>query len=705
MDVEGYPITIAYNSNISMNSDASWVGLGWDLNVGSVSREMRGIPDEFNGEQKIVRTFNQIDGYTNSHKAGPFVSVGANLPIPGTSNLEIVPSIQLTLLKGKYYSSQVGNGRTFDFNVGGSLSLTNEQETWNVGPTFGIGYSKDSKNGIGTSSQFGISGAYGDKDGDVQGGLNVSFGRSYNSRMGISSKSLNAGFTMGYGEVVEQSNGKNKYISSGSSSLGAGTAITYGTGTMIPRIPISTISSGNQANFQGSVSFEVPPGIIKIGVGAMYQQAQINNRTDLNLDEQIEQPAIGYFHSGKRDKFGSNNVLQPLMDFNRSQGFEYSENMEYLDFSAQTYDVFRVNSAGISGTYRGRRTDFGTYHDANNYSPTEIESAGVNADVGIENGAIPYVSLGGNYGVNVGSQVSGPLNNTSTKLTFVSQLRSDKFDNTVYFKSIGESTPEDLDALNSAGGERAAYFEMAKTNEEIYLTGSLSWKTLNGGVGASAINTATLNAQLNERVQVSQFLPMLPSDFDETNSESFYTYDENDFAYGTNSTEILRTDQQREDNHLSGVVSVTASGSKYVYGIPAYNLNESTVAFAATGLTVDANTGIVGGYTSADNSTSNTRGRSHYYDKTTVPAYAHSFLLTQMLSSNYIDLTNDGPSVDDVGSYYKFNYSQAYGNETDSIYKWRFPAAGGTSGNEAFFNKGTLGSELDDKANYSYGEK
>jgi hypothetical protein len=702
MDVEGYPITIAYNSNISMNSDASWVGLGWDLNVGSVSREMRGIPDEFNGEQKIVRTFNQIDGYTDSHKAGPFVTAGINLPIPGTSNLAIVPSIQLTLLKGKYYSSQVGNGRTFDFNVGGSLSLTNDRETWNVGPTFGIGYSKDSKNGIGTSSQFGISGAYGDKEGGVQGGLSVSFGRSYNSRIGISSKSLNAGFTMGYGEIVEQSNGKNKYISNGSSSIGAGTAITYGTGTMVPGIPMSTNSSGNQSNTQGSISTGIGP-LLQVGVGSMSQDALIYNESILNLNEQIEQPAIGYFHNGKRAQYATNNVLQPLMDFNRSQGFEYSENMEYLDFSAQTYDVFRVNSAGISGTYRGRRTDFGTYHDAYNYSPTDIQSASISA--GLLVAPIPETSFGGSYGLNAGVQDSGPLNNTSTKLAFVGQVKSDKFDNTVYFKSIGESTPEDLDALNSMGGERAAYFEMAKTNDEIYLTGALSWKTLNGGVGASAINTATLNAQLNERVQASQFLPMLPADFDETNSESFYTYDENDFGYGTNSTEILRTDQQREDNHLSGVVSVTASGSKYVYGIPAYNLNESTVAFAATGLTVDANTGIVGGYTSADNSTSNTRGRSHYYDKTTVPAYAHSFLLTQMLSSNYIDLTNDGPSVDDVGSYYKFNYSQAYGNETDSIYKWRFPAAGGTSGNEAFFNKGTLGSELDDKANYSYGEK
>ena len=29
MDVEGYPINIAYGSGVSMDQEASWVGLGW----------------------------------------------------------------------------------------------------------------------------------------------------------------------------------------------------------------------------------------------------------------------------------------------------------------------------------------------------------------------------------------------------------------------------------------------------------------------------------------------------------------------------------------------------------------------------------------------------------------------------------------------------------------------------------------------------
>ena len=50
LDVEGYPINISYSSNISSDQEASWVGLGWNINPGLISRDVRGIPDDFKGE-------------------------------------------------------------------------------------------------------------------------------------------------------------------------------------------------------------------------------------------------------------------------------------------------------------------------------------------------------------------------------------------------------------------------------------------------------------------------------------------------------------------------------------------------------------------------------------------------------------------------------------------------------------------------------
>src|SRR5437868_7118186 len=50
LDVEGYPINISYHSGITMDQEASWVGLGWNINPGVVNRGVRGIPDDFNGD-------------------------------------------------------------------------------------------------------------------------------------------------------------------------------------------------------------------------------------------------------------------------------------------------------------------------------------------------------------------------------------------------------------------------------------------------------------------------------------------------------------------------------------------------------------------------------------------------------------------------------------------------------------------------------
>lgn len=63
LDVEGYPINIFYQSGITMDQEASWVGLGWNLNPGVINRNLRGLPDDLNGEE-IKKEFNIKEDYT-----------------------------------------------------------------------------------------------------------------------------------------------------------------------------------------------------------------------------------------------------------------------------------------------------------------------------------------------------------------------------------------------------------------------------------------------------------------------------------------------------------------------------------------------------------------------------------------------------------------------------------------------------------------
>ena len=45
------------------DSESSWTGLGWNINVGSLTRNMRGLPDDFDGE-KISRKLDMLKNET-----------------------------------------------------------------------------------------------------------------------------------------------------------------------------------------------------------------------------------------------------------------------------------------------------------------------------------------------------------------------------------------------------------------------------------------------------------------------------------------------------------------------------------------------------------------------------------------------------------------------------------------------------------------
>src|SRR5579862_1407501 len=82
-----------------------------------------------------------------------------------------------------------------------------------------------------------------------------------------------------------------------------------------------------------------------------------------------------------------------------------------------------------------------------------------------------------------------------------------------------------------------------------------------------------------------------------------------------------------------------------------------------------------------------------------LPAYAHSFLLTGILSPDYVDVTGDGISDDDIGDAVKFSYSKTAG--IGNPFGWRAPYATG----KATYSEGLRTDNRDDKGHYIYGAK
>ncbi len=173
----GYPIALAYHAGIAMDQEASWTGLGWNLNPGAINRSVNGYPDDYNhsllseyfydkGGKEYVYSISA--NYSNIGSVGLGLSWGSNRSLTG----------------------QVSLGTGFNFG-GGSLSAsitarTNGTGSGSVGLStasglsFGISGSNDgitgfagisTKNGTGfnisSNGTFKASLGYeGDKEGD-----------------------------------------------------------------------------------------------------------------------------------------------------------------------------------------------------------------------------------------------------------------------------------------------------------------------------------------------------------------------------------------------------------------------------------------------------------------------------------------------------------------------------------------------------------
>lgn len=671
LDIEGYPVNLAYNAGNSPDQEASWVGLGWNINPGTVNRGMRGLPDDFKDDE-IEKEMNMKPNQTFGISASP------GLELLGVDASKAIAK-KLKLSFGLSYNTY--NGYAVDMSARLQLGTSEKNKT---GYTGSLGLSSGTGKGLGITASV----SYNKKQKTTTESnfttndrLSNTLGLGYNSVRGMQAITFNSSLE----RSKEMTKGKNTGKKRSGDFNGEG-SFDFANPTYLPTSSSSMVNMGLSVGitFGGELTGSHPKG----SISAYYSGQFIR-------DKNMKFKAYGYMYSDA----GNDGFREDLLhDFNREKDAGFNMQTPNLPVTNYSYDSYSYSGQGISGNFRPFRNDIGTVFD-----PYVKNFPDINANVGIELGVGNTAHTGVNVALMFSRTKTGKwVDRNEARKEAVFRGKQAGIPENIYFKQGGEKTAEvDMAYFNNVINRFSPIrFGLQKVGPEAACTKEMLTKY--GGSNNLGYNLKSTRTRRNNGVTVLTGAQAQTVGL-ETQIKS---YTQNDFSiYYTGGcggciTPISRT--LRGGHHVSEITTVRDDGARYVYGIPAYNNEQKEVCFAVDtefgGSTVNYGKGEVT-YPSGDDNLNNNQGLDHYFQRQKIPAYAHSYLLSAVLSSDYVDRTNNGPTNDDYGKYTKINYSRIHSN-----YGWRTPY-GAYKGSYNAGLKSSKGKVGDDKANYVKGNK
>lgn len=682
MDVGGYPVNLAYGSGAGMDDEASWVGYGWNVNVGSVNRNLRGLPDDFNGTDEVQREMSTKDHKTYGGKFSMTVDV---LGIPVTkfksNKKKRKLNLNLTVSVGVRVDNYRGIGMELGANPG--VSLTNytageftQSKEDSATSSFGVGVelSLSSFGGAGINVNNRIISKKTLLDDKV--GHTKSIGFGYNTRGGGASLTVDL-----FKDPSLKFGGKTlkKTIKAGAL---LNSFLDFSGDSYSPTIDMPTKS--DSYNFTLHVGPELWVALPAIGVSGFYTRQRIANKNK-------SAPAYGFMHAEK-----GKDHPDAVMDFNREKDIPYNNKVKYLPIPVPTYDLYSATSQDGAGQYRVYRGSSGVFFDPK----SEISSD--NLSLGIEFGAGFFWDVGADLykqDINTTTQKWIKRNQYLGKGDFQPGTITQPDYETAYFKRVGEPVPFDSEFGNKIKNTSAVAISLPARIDDV-------------------VSGAKASDQLRTKSSSSESISVLKRDKREVRNTAFsYLTAMEAYNHGLDKTiksvdpgtlvisgcsssgvdTINRIGSYRKPHHISEITITGDDGKRSVFGLPVYNKYQEEVTFSVTENKSLRTKGLIS-YSGTDNSIGNQKGKDNYFSKEKTPPYTTSHLLTAILSPDYVDKTGNGVSDDDLGTAVKFNYTKLSGD-----YKWRTPFADTT--NIANYNEGLLSDALDDKGNYVYGEK
>lgn len=676
-DGGGYAMSLSYHSGTSAEEEASWVGHGWTLNAGAINRGRVGYPDEF--KEVSVRQFNKVVPNWTVSGVG---SIGLEF-FSDDSQTKKEQDKKAIEKKGKVEKPAMnsewgGNGPLNE------LDLNNPSADFSITASQSIRYNNYS--GLMKSTGFSASiKGMASLNMNFAGG-NATFGFSVNP-MGLLMKKLNQKIAnlKNYKKELEAHDEfyserlTYKYALKDlkklelrryfigkifSPNISASANVSY------PGLSVQK-THGKSYNFSGSL--EINP-IGPVGVTTGYQ----GNFNVAIPQKETDVKAYGYLHRKTwDDAWDDETDVFEAQDYFIEGETTLSKTDKTLGIPFSGADVFSASGEGIMGGFRLKNSR------VDHYYPSKITNKEVIQNIGIEFGVGQTIQVGMDVGF-------------GWHRTVVSNWEKKK----------RGSTEDDMYQANDSD---AAFFEFMNDPGKV-----MRYTTTDGVV------SMVLDGKKIDDNDAANYISGLSSTNVNLGKERSSTIEYTTFLTAQN--QANRLDKMTEtQGFLTGVSGIAElddfirelkvtkqDGSKYIYGAPILARKELnlTVGLQASASSMhkdyDGFTGnnphlIQSAYLKANDISQIENNLSAQGDYTEQP-YSNSFLITQILTPDYIDVNDNGPDARDYGGWTKFTYRKRYGGNGE-WYRHRAPY------NKMYYGKGRLNNPYDQTASFSSGEK
>ncbi|MEW7292968.1 hypothetical protein [Aquimarina sp. 2304DJ70-9] len=331
----GYPLALSYHGGIAHNQEASWTGLGWNLNPGSINRNVNGFPDDW-GKTKYKEFFYDAGFDVSNYNFSVGVDLyGVNIGIGAAWGSHRSTSGHVSIGYGY-------NGFNANVTIGTD------------GASIGVGYNN-------FNASFGTNGV-GIGYGLGKGGISLGVGLNYSYSSGVSGNLSLSANSYSPEEVSGKLSMPVKGYSLGVSFSDKGTSVNISNG-----YGLSTNNNGTTAGDYDEVGeawfqIAIPIYAFFIGYGHRRDHYSLYKKNTLTTSGSVYP-----YHANETKPFidgtGSSFLMKEnyFMDVNEFPAFSHKDmSLDYLveqdykidknNISLPGYDSYTVTSQGLSGS-------------------------------------------------------------------------------------------------------------------------------------------------------------------------------------------------------------------------------------------------------------------------------------------------------------------------------------------------------------------